>query len=341
MSIHWSLPLLESLLPSSLFQKLESAQPDPGFKASSSDRMSMFNAKSGELLRELPTGGMRRFSRRKLRQICSTSIDVAYGKALAQISYSENGTSVTAYFSDGTQATGTTLIGTDGPRSKTRELLLGSDLSNVKPSGFILLSATMSFTASLSTQIRSMAGMFVTGFHPNSSYYVLFPQDLSSTNAEEWTWQLMHSSVPRALLDGTPAERLSYLKAEAQSSEVMEPFRSVIEQIPEGTMVFCDELVCWEPVPFDSHQGRATLAGDAAHPMTPQRGQGLNHAICDLGNLVRELCEVRDGAKGLEEAIESYGAEMVDRGSEEVKAALLVSILSEQDLDVDFLFQTC
>jgi len=88
-------------------------------------------------------------------------------------------------------------------------------------------------------------------------------------------------------------------------------------------MVFCDELVCWEPVPFDSHQGRATLAGDAAHPMTPQRGQGLNHAICDLGNLVRELCEVRDGAKGLEEAIESYGAEMVDRGSEEVKAALL------------------
>lgn len=325
MAIHWSLPLLESLLPSSLCQKLQSAQPDPSFKPSASDRMCFLNGQTGELLKELPTEGMRRFSRRKLRNICATNIEVVYGKTLEQILYNENGTGVTACFSDKTQATGTTLIGTDGPRSKTRELLLGPEISSVKPSGFILLSVTTSYTASQATYMRSLNGLFASAFHPNSSYYLIFPQDLSSQDPEQWTWQLMHSSVPRALLSASPSERLSYLKTKPQSSELVEPFRSAIEQIPEGTMVFCDELVCWESVPFDSQGGMVTLAGDAAHPMTPQRGQGLNHAICDVANLVKQLCEVRDGAKGLEEAIESYGTEMVARGSEEVRAALLVS----------------
>jgi len=135
----------------------------------------------------------------------------------------------------------------------------------------------------------------------------------------------MHSSAPRRFLNASPADRLAYLKAEALSSGLTEPFKSAIEEIPEGTVVFCDELGYWEPTAFDSRNGRATILGDASHPMTPQRGQGLNHAICDVGNLVKELCEVRDGAKSLNEAVESYATEMVARGSEEVKAALLVS----------------
>lgn len=148
-------------------------------------------------------------------------------------------------------------------------------------------------------------------------------------------WQLMHSSAPRHLLSASFADRLAYLKTEARSSDLTEPFKSAVEEIPEGTVVFCDELGYWEPTGFDSRNGRVTILGDASHPMTPQRGQGLNHAICDVGNLVKALCDVRDGAKTLNEAVESYGTEMVARGSEEVKAALLVS-QSANDL-----FQLC
>lgn len=111
MSIHWSLPILETILPSFLYQKLESAQPDPAFIASPSDRMTFYNGKTGELLKELPTGGMRRYSRRKLRNICSTNIEIVYAKTLVDILYDENGTGVTACFSDGSQFVGTTLVG--------------------------------------------------------------------------------------------------------------------------------------------------------------------------------------------------------------------------------------
>lgn len=324
MSVHWGVPLIESLLPVSLYQKLESAQSDPNFKSSASDTLNIYNAQTGELLKELPTGGLRPFSRRKLRHLCATDLEVGYGKTLDQIVYNEDGTSVTAIFSDNTQATGTILVGADGSRSKTRELILGPDLSRVKQSGFVLLSSHTSYSAEQATRLRYSGGTLSIAFHPNGTTYYTIPQDLASSDPEQWIFRIMHSSAPRSLLSGSSSERLSYLKS--QSPNVVEPFRSAFEQIPEGTAVSCDDLVYWEPVAFDAHHGRVTLAGDAAHPMTPQRGQGLNHAICDVANLLKQFCEVRDGIKGLEEAVESYATEMVSRGSEEVKAALLVSI---------------
>ena len=60
------------------------------------------------------------------------------------------------------------------------------------------------------------------------------------------------------------------------------------------------------------------MAGDAAHPMPPFRGQGLNHAVLDARNFVDAMVRVRDG-EGLEEAIEKYADEVVRRGAEETK----------------------
>lgn len=46
-------------------------------------------------------------------------------------------------------------------------------------------------------------------------------------------------------------------------------FRTAIMEIPDTTPVFNDRLYYWVPVPGDNHDGRITLAGDAAHPMPP------------------------------------------------------------------------
>jgi 2-polyprenyl-6-methoxyphenol hydroxylase-like FAD-dependent oxidoreductase len=50
-----------------------------------------------------------------------------------------------------------------------------------------------------------------------------------------------------------------------------EPFKSAVESIPKGSPAFVRSLYYWRPVPWPNHQGRVTLAGDAAHPMLPCR----------------------------------------------------------------------
>jgi hypothetical protein len=52
------------------------------------------------------------------------------------------------------------------------------------------------------------------------------------------------------------------------------------------------------------------------------RGQGLNHCICDISNLLPGLREVVRNQSILPEVITSYEAELVPRGREEVKCSI-------------------
>ena len=64
------------------------------------------------------------------------------------------------------------------------------------------------------------------------------------------------------------AGRLAQVKEKA--SVLCEPFRSATLWMPEDTLVTYDQLGYWIPIPWDNREGRVTLAGDAAHPMTPR-----------------------------------------------------------------------
>src|ERR1700678_1724134 len=100
MGVHWALPMLQSLLPNDLWLRTNSAQPDPEYESGSTDEFSLFNGATGGVLKTLPTGGMRRFSRAKLRRLITEGIEVKYGKTLSSISYNESGRGVFAHFSD-------------------------------------------------------------------------------------------------------------------------------------------------------------------------------------------------------------------------------------------------
>lgn len=75
-------------------------------------------------------------------------------------------------------------------------------------------------------------------------------------------------------------EAIDYAKKDL--SGICEPFRSALEWTPAGSSCYLDEMKYWLPSPWETHDGRVTLAGDAAHPMLPcksdlvvrlQRGQ--------------------------------------------------------------------
>jgi len=59
---------------------------------------------------------------------------------------------------------------------------------------------------------------------------------------------------------------LKALKEKAQT--FCEPFKSANLWIPEGTKLFANFLGYWLPIPWDNRNGRITLVGNAAHPMT-------------------------------------------------------------------------
>jgi len=64
-----------------------------------------------------------------------------------------------------------------------------------------------------------------------------------------------------------------------------------------------------------------TLCGDAAHPMTPHRGQGLNNALQDASNFVAAMRRVKRGA-GLGDEVGAYDKEMLERGTAEMGVSL-------------------
>jgi 2-polyprenyl-6-methoxyphenol hydroxylase-like FAD-dependent oxidoreductase len=55
------------------------------------------------------------------------------------------------------------------------------------------------------------------------------------------------------------------------TSDTTEPFRSSNLWRSEDTIVNTDPIAYWIPIPFDTHKGRITLSGDAAHPLPPRK----------------------------------------------------------------------
>ena len=135
--------------------------------------------------------------------------------------------------------------------------------------------------------------------------------------------------------------RLTQVKQKASILK-NEPFRNAVLWMPDDTVVTYDTMAYWIPIPWDNHAGRVTLAGDAAHPMTPHRGQGLNHAICDAANFVKGMSKLKvgtggNGEVGLAKAIQEYDEEVVKRGADEVKTSKLNA---EMMLDWDLIMQS-
>jgi 2-polyprenyl-6-methoxyphenol hydroxylase-like FAD-dependent oxidoreductase len=102
-----------------------------------------------------------------------------------------------------------------------------------------------------------------------------------------------------------PAERRAYLRARFAGWPFGVP--DLIEHTPDGQFLQND---IFDRPPLRSwHRGRVVLLGDAAHPTTPNMGQGACMAIEDAVVLARRLAEGGDR----EAALRAYAAERAGR----------------------------
>lgn len=90
MSIHWSRPLLERLLPANLHTRLREAQTDPSMDMSGKGdgkvegggyMVPFYNGMTGALMKEMPMKDSIRVSRRKMRTLCAEGITIDVSKS--------------------------------------------------------------------------------------------------------------------------------------------------------------------------------------------------------------------------------------------------------------------
>ncbi|KZM27237.1 uncharacterized protein EKO05_0002290 [Ascochyta rabiei] len=327
MGLHWAAPVLRSLIPDGQFdEKVQSLQVDPHVPTKELDDLIWLKGDSGERLATITFGPFYRLRRSKLRDLLSQNLDIQYGKHLQSIAYSSSGQSVTACFADGTSAEGSLLVGADGARSTTRSLLLGPELGAIHPIPYCATFIQHKFTAEQAVYLRSFHPLFLASAHPNNTFAFFGMHDAPDpTDPSSWTF-FFYISWPSSLEEQEATKHWTDAQRVKQQRELAnafcDPWKSALQWTPDEASAWYLGLTDWDPAleghRWDNHNGLVTLLGDACHPMTYQRAQGLNHSVTDAGKLRDALVKIQEGA-AQKDVIDAFEEEMLTRGGTEVR----------------------
>ncbi len=213
------------------------------------------------------------------------------------------------------------IVGADGIRSVVRNQLIGEKISPLQYLNcmVILGICPLSSLQNIESSLLDSATVFQTA-NGNERIYVM-PFDSDSI-----MWQL---SFP---MDELEAKELSGKGTKALKEEALRrtPWHNPIPPILAATQeaqisgypVYDRSLLSTELL---KNAGAATLIGDAAHPMSPFKGQGANQALLDALSLAREiyknckpLSQWRN--KGIRETVlTTFEKEMISRSATKVK----------------------
>ncbi len=213
------------------------------------------------------------------------------------------------------------VIGADGIRSSVRKILIGEKMSPLRYLGCIVILGIcpLSELENIESDLLDSATVFQTA-NGNERIYVM---PFSSNSV---MWQLSFP-VSEAEAKSLNKKGPKFLKEEAIRRT---KWHTPIPQIVEATL---EVQVSGYPV-YDRallksnllHQANhITLIGDAAHPMSPFKGQGANQALLDALALARGIskgCRPQTDWRSVgirESVLNDFEAEMLERSAIKVK----------------------
>ncbi|KAH7304202.1 hypothetical protein B0I35DRAFT_401547 [Stachybotrys elegans] len=341
----WSGPMLAKLVGEERWSRIHEVGVDPNLTVDEIRNFPMvkvLHGVTGEPLAEMRTDGepFFRFLYSRLVTLLAEGIDVRYSKTLDRFSCypktegSQAQESVTACFRDGTEYRGRLLIGADGSNSGVRSQLFQHEpkLADLKRLPYAATFISSSFTAAQARHLRAAQHHPLACAIPHPKGHMMMFCVLDAMQAEHpETWKFSfylgtQCSIEEQDKNTTLSERLEEAKQIIQDSEIGDPIKSAFEWLEDHVdSIYYTKVANWDPsLPehkWDNHNGLVTLAGDACHPMTYHRGQGLNHAVADAAKIVEIL--TRQGTQSQEERIQEYEAEMIERGGKEVRLSEL------------------
>lgn len=213
------------------------------------------------------------------------------------------------------------VVGADGIRSVVRNLLIGEDVTPLRYLGYVVILGICSLEdlKDVESSLLDSATVFQT-VNGYERIYVM-PYSLNSV-----MWQLSFP-MPEEEAKILSAKGREALKEEACCrADWHQPIPSILSSTPlsqiSGYPVYDRELLKPELL---ATVGAFTLIGDAAHPMSPFKGQGANQALLDALALARHLSTACNSfsnwkKKGLREAVlTEFEEEMLARSASKVK----------------------
>jgi 2-polyprenyl-6-methoxyphenol hydroxylase-like FAD-dependent oxidoreductase len=337
MGLHWGAPSLKRVLSEEAWNRLQTVQVDPNVPPKPNDTLKFLDSSTGEVIGGATVDLFHRLRRSKLRDLLAEGIDVRFGKKFSSAEFDDEAGLVTARFSDDTTAGGSMLVGADGGKSSVRRSLLpetGTEYVN-KRLPYAATFVQASFTREQAIFLRSFHPLYLAGIHPDGQFSFFGMQDASdASRPESWifffyiSWRSEIDSEQDASADWENAQRLQQVKEFAKA--YADPWKSAFAWLADDHPVWYMGLSEWDPGldghRWNNHNGLATLIGDAAHGMTYQRGQGLNHSMTDSAKLLTTVLSKpqadgagADAAAGRREAVEAFEAEMIERAGAEVR----------------------
>ncbi len=177
------------------------------------------------------------------------------------------------------------VVGADGLRSSVRNLLIGEAMTPLQYLGCIVILGIcpLSNLKGLDSALLDSATVFQTANGNERIYMMPYTSD-------SIMWQLsfpMAEKEAKALsVKGTKALKEEACRRTQWHDPIPQILAATLEAQVSGYPVYDRELL--EPELLEN-QGQITLIGDAAHPMSPFKGQGANQALLDALALARGI----------------------------------------------------
>lgn len=213
------------------------------------------------------------------------------------------------------------VVGADGIRSIVRSLIIGDRMTPLRYLGYVVILGICSLEAlkGVESSLLDNATVFQT-VNGHERIYVM-PYSLDSV-----MWQFSFP-MPEEEAKTLSAKGAQALKEEAcRRANWHTPIPQILSATSEaqisGYPVYDRELLTLE---LFKKAGAVTLIGDAAHPMSPFKGQGANQALLDALALARNIstgCNETSNWRetGLREMIlTAFEEEMLARSASKVK----------------------